>query len=112
MSVKISIQPKFRHLRGESHYDIIAGSEWVCPLLHQSPAGVRSEVKVHHPIETVIGLPRGGGVRENSTGQREGEEGGENNNTNISCKCCISLNNLANNNHTPFEADPSHDRNG
>lgn len=50
----------------------------------------------------------GGGVRESSTGQREGEgegegeEGGDNNKTNISCKCCISLDNLASTITTPL----------
>ena len=44
----------------------------------------------------------GGGVRENSTGQREGEEGGEKNKTNISCKGCISLDNLASTITTPL----------
>ncbi len=44
----------------------------------------------------------GGDMRESSSGKREGEEGGENNKTNISCKCCVSLDNLASTITTPL----------
>ena len=53
-------------------------------------------------LKPSLAYQEGGGVREGSTGQREGEEGGDNIKTNISCKCCISLDNLASTITTPL----------